>query len=340
MTGELEKKNKVDPNQSYRRELFLKKVTQEHIQVLESMYRDILEPFRNVFVDGAIRKIEALEMEVCLRKWEQDNPKSILAGEHKKMAAIDYWRACHEEDHCLWYGLIEANKDHFPELVPIRDVVLKWSIDYQLNADWCRHRAIETVSIWAKNNFQVTEPQTELSKLQGNKLDFCGNVTLWMHLHEEKTLEYLPSKDFIKWEWNPFFVKRKPYINKIREEISKRISNDPLLSLADKSHTKPLVDSILAKVKVYCDQVKKHYKSNYAIEATTKQEEEKHIKWAVLSQVKKRTFLEIAENFNTDAANVSRRVNEILTLIGLPKREDIQRGHPKNRKNKPRKHTR
>ena len=75
------------------------------------------------------------------------------------------------------------------------------------------------------------------------------------------------------------------------------------------------------------------------VEVDDKPKLQEHIEWAVKHQVGRESLLQIASSTGTDecgvqASTVSRAVENVLSLIGIPKRRDSKRGRTKGSRNR------
>jgi hypothetical protein len=121
----------------------------------------------------------------------------------------------------------------------------------------------------------------------------------------------------------PFLQKRSTYLAYVERKAKEAFAEGSILSILPRNRIRGDVDSILETAKTYCQNLADYYDSKGYKRITLKPEEEKHIEWAVLAQVGGHNYLAIADEYETDAANVRKFVLKYLALINLPIREGL-----------------
>jgi hypothetical protein len=218
----------------------------------------------------------------------------------------------------LWGGILMADEDNYAELIPVRERILKWSLRWHLDTNWCRDAILQTVNEWS------------LGRVKFNEWQFPGYGHRVI-INREYEQRLVPSPLFPP--WRPFDHKKTHYLNELERTIRKTYKNDPILSVLPKSYLESDVKALLQTAREYCKILVKYYESHSYRRIIGRPQEDKHFVWAVQVQILGMSISEVASNYGTDAANVSRRVREILRRIDLPLRKDIVGGRPKGSKN-------
>ena len=328
------------------RRLFLKQIEHSAPQVLKSLYEEIFTPCSK-YLPLDYDKVDALCALNMLRNWEKEKlgPNGSNIGREvwalkgaplppdlafsREMEAERVW--CWDHEDLSWYGLELADKENYPEMVIIRDSLVQWSKPWNLNVAWCLERALSTLSEW------LWQQQDEIPIL------FQWSHANWhrkIEANRNEEVKLLPSEKFPR--WLPFEMRQREYLSSLERDLIEHISQHPIWSLCLsgnlKSHADSLIRLLIKEIREgYCKKVTDLYEGAGYERLTERPQSTKYIEWSVRVQINGASCTEVALEFGTDPAHVSRRVHALLSLIGLPPRSDLLPGRPKGKRDsKPR----
>ena len=135
--------------------------------------------------------------------------------------------------------------------------------------------------------------------------------------------------------YDPLATFRDWYLESVRANVIKTITDDPLLRHGKRSQ-RAFADTILRVVSNYCDEVEKcHENPNFQRRTSNeKRNLARHFEWTIRFQVNLETLARIAESAGVNnPSSVSRAVDNVLSQIGLEKRTDATPGRIQGSRN-------
>jgi hypothetical protein len=216
-------------------------------------------------------------------------------------------------DHLSWEDFMTAGKTSDCEA--FIDRLLAWSQDWQLDADWCREAAYESLL-----RYHRAQPSGSLSNNE-----FHHRFYLPTRPDLDMTL---PPPEGLEEYW-PLFLSRDDYLNQVKDRALAEINAVPLLRLGEISHARAFVKAIVAAAENYCVEVEMHLEKEGYIrpKVSEKRNLPRHLEWAVLYQMEGLGWSRIAELARVNPPAVQKAVIELLRLIDLPQRP-IAKGRP------------
>jgi hypothetical protein len=129
---------------------------------------------------------------------------------------------------------------------------------------------------------------------------------------------------------------RDSYIHTIENIANAQIEAGAVLTNAEPSHRKAFVRSILDKAGDYCDKVTEYWqRETGATFVQCRSNARRDLEWTVLFQIVKKSFSDIAADYDVEVSTVTRAVHGFLAWIGLPERPDSGPGRPPGCKDAP-----
>jgi hypothetical protein len=297
-----------------KREQFLHKVETRAPRVVRSLYDEVFLPYQADLPTSKI--INELDDLALLKTYKKAHPKSRLSGRELENAAYYYWRS-HNEGLSFWHCFLAADKSHHPQLIPIREAIIKWSDYWNLNADWCRDRAIRQLFAWTDEVWETDH--TEWGAMPYGRL---------VEINKQEERRLLPSEDFPR--WMPFEQKLNEYLDQQEQELREYITKHPVMAAMFegylKSHINDLIKRIRDEMRLnYCEKLADYYEEHKYIRISIEPRIDKHMEWTVRVRILCRTSDEVTQTFERIAKEESysenairKAVREILTEIGLP----------------------
>lgn len=203
-----------------------------------------------------------------------------------------------------WDGLQSADRDCHAELVPLRTAIQEWSRKNNLDAEWWRNIGFQTVNAWA--GYGECD------------LEFSWSISEEVEINQGAELALLPFDGFPRWQ--PANARRRDYLSRLRDWARTRIEGEVIFRCASRPCRSDLIYSVEKMGKAYCQEVERYYESHAWTRVKDKRHLVNHIKWAVAFQTQNKSYGQIAESYEKAVPPVKRAADEILELIGLPKR--------------------
>ena len=202
------------------------------------------------------------------------------------------------------------------------DILVHWSRDWRLDADWCREAAYESLMRYYRAGASGSLSSDQFH----HRFDLPTRSGLDMTLDPPEGLE----------EYWPLFLTRDDYLDQVNERALAEIHSVPLLRLGEISHKRAFVRTILAAAENYCVKVEKYLEKEGYVrpKAGEKRNLPLHLKWAVRYQIQELGWSRISELAHVNPSAVQKAVTELLKLIDLPQRS-IAKGRPHGSKDSP-----
>jgi hypothetical protein len=294
--------------------LFFREITKSDYKVIKSLRKDVYIPYRSVFPVYSNSRFDELE-DLSFKTFRKVHPNA-------KWADFEHF--------VQWEGFMEADDDHYPELIPVRNAVINWSQDHNLDANWCRETAVATLDSWAQKNSKFNE--WEISYGTKYRID----------PDEEDRL--MPSPAFPP--YLPFKHSTDEYLIAIEKWARDKIIPTSFLyqlkdsSVGKSADGKEVIDSqIEAEVKsiikiadIYCASVNSFYAQLDYTGINSRPEEAKHLRWTVRSLITGKSYLEIGEEEKVGEETVKKAVQRMLHALELSRKKGRQKGHKDSRR--------
>lgn len=298
-----------------KRYLFLEEITESAYHINVSLRKDIYLPFQTIIPGYYTKQFEELET-FSIEYFKKTHPDSKW-GDHEH---FDTWEA-----------YLASDADHYPELIPVRDAVIKWSRDNNLDADWCREVIVDTLNDWVREDSRGKDDyEFDWQCSPGGKVS--------VHPLEH---EVVPLPDFPR--YFPFIHRSVDhYLREVRQWMEAKIIPKSIWYELKSSWIGSDVGTMLDKyieedlgriceiAKFYALSLENYYKEKGYGTVRTYPEESKHIRWAVQAQINKETiFSSIATSeglLSGGKPNVSYVRREVLKVLGeieLPPRPGL-----------------
>jgi hypothetical protein len=289
---------------------------------------------RSVAVDPPLKKGTAkggIELQICYGEldWPDDYSKRrFLRDEFLKAVAECELGVCEAlyGEPLILFGKLEGNDqtlswENFEMAADptsggaLIGSLVKWSQGWQLDANWCREAAYESLV-----RYHRAQPSGSLSTNQfHHRFDLPTRGDLDMSLTPPEGLE----------EYWPLFLNRDDYLDQVNDQALVEIHSVPILRLGEISHGRAFVKTIVAAAEVYCIEVEQYLEKKGYVrpKAGEKRNLPLHLEWAVLYQLNGLGWSRIAELTGVQPSVVQKAVTELLRLIDLPQRP-IAKGRP------------
>jgi hypothetical protein len=298
-----------------KRYLFFEEITESAYHINASLRNDIYIPFQAVIPGYYTPRFEALET-YSIEYFKKTHPDSKW-GDHEH---FDTWEA-----------YLAADADHYPELIPVRDAVINWSRENNLDADWCREVIVDTLNDWVREDSRGKDDyEFDWQCSPGGRVG--------VHPYENKIV---PLPGFPR--YFPFTHRSVDhYLREVRKWMEAKIIPESVWHKLRSSwigsdvgttldkYIEEDLDRICEIAKFYALSLENYYKKEGYGTVRTYPEESKHIRWAVQAQINKETtFSSIATSeglLSGGKPNVSYVRREVLKVLGeieLPPRPGL-----------------
>jgi hypothetical protein len=218
---------------------------------------------------------------------------------------------------------------------PIQDAVEKWAKRWHLEAEWCQSTAFTTLQLWHDY------PEAMELQLWDNNFPL-DNSTL---IFPEEISSTVPLEGVL-----PFFAHielRSSYELRTQSIIEEQLKSNPFTSKLERCLRQQVVNADMEVVKDYCNWVMEVYDKQKDAQGAKVWERvaersglQRNIQWTIDFQVRGKAALRIARDEETyiprgdqglSHSTVLNVVYDILDLIDLPRRADVQPGRPRSR---------
>lgn len=172
------------------------------------------------------------------------------------------------------------------------DALLQWSKGYNLNADWCRNQAIETLWTWR----DMSRDKRGLSWYRSREDDYKAlqsgqDTEILLRSYSEPPIKAPPGLP----GWRPRIELRQIYLARMRARIDFAFEENPLLSNATDLCKSIFIKSIEVSVKKYCNKVEEYYNALPGWKkCSLKEKLLRNLIWAALYQVGRLEYDNIA----------------------------------------------
>jgi hypothetical protein len=322
------------------RNIFLREIEVAAPAVLSTLYSNVFLPYRSLFPFHK-NLLARLIRRTAMHSFNKTFPSSTLTGAARaKAAKIHYRHAQLTTDASLsfWPALEMADGADCQKLVDLRKAILDWSDQWNLNADWCRDRAVRQMQTgwlqdpdregWVDDGFYLS-------------LRLFGPDSVPVFRNAQEAASFCP-KEFPLWP--AFLMRQRDYLRMLERDLRNAIEKDPAWSWALsrphlKSHVNNLIKVVLEDVRQnHCERVARHYAEKGFERIGKRSRMEDHINWTVRVRVLSQTSDQIATMLETVAREayltingVRKAVRETLIALELPMRPTFRpaRGRPK-----------
>jgi hypothetical protein len=318
-----------------KRELFFDEITRSAYHVNESLRTEVYIPYKSVIPGYCTPRFEELD----------DLAEKHFDALHRSTNHPDYGYLD------KWNDYLMADASHYPELIPVRETVIKWSRKNYLDKDWCREIAVRTLDYWVRDDRKPNDEDDEEQK--SYEWDCPGRRKVNVNPREYKLVplpgfpRYFPFRD----------ESVDHYLQEVRRWMRAKIipqsvwhqlkgswiGSDSAMGARLDKYIEEDLERICEVAEFYARSLEGLYSDKGHGPVPAHPEEAKHIRWAVQAQMyEEATFSSIAKSedllINREMPNVSyvkREVKKVLKEIDLPIREELLKpGRRKGSKDK------
>lgn len=231
----------------------------------------------------------------------------------------DLYRKCYPEfhrlhleiEHTINLALLRSE----PRLASLYEILKEWAKEYNLEADWCYERALEQLFDWC---IPVSDDEDDLYEVRHKG---WGGVSVSLQDNDDSIPPPIGFPSYA-----PGAQSRGDYLEQCKVILETEL-NRPLLVVARTKEKRAFRDSIMEKVEQYCEEVENWFKKNQGwLSAKMKNNLDRNLGWAVKVQIIGITASQISEEEEMDISTVTRAVEDILSLIELPRSLDFKQG--------------
>jgi hypothetical protein len=195
--GEMEPQDNIISKENARN-IFLNTIKKEMPEILHTLYNNVYPIYRQLIIEiEEAKKVQTNYISRLNKYKNKKNEFTILAWNDKDIEdAINHY-------------INELTDEFYPDLIPLKDELIKWAERYNINCSWILETAIETMGHWYR-----------LSPYVGNKIyeewQYRG-VVFW-------GLD-LPLFEFPeKFKWDIAFETEKQFKEKVRTKFNEYLN--------------------------------------------------------------------------------------------------------------------
>jgi hypothetical protein len=298
------------------RVFFLQEIEESKPEILQSLYDEVYTPFRSCFPydEDRLEKIEE-----CLRlKWYEECLKKTTDQSKIRRLSMPFISKLHKAYY--WTIFEAANDKYHPELIPLREAVRQWSKKQNLDADWCRAIALDSMR-WF-DDAKKLRWFDDAKKLRW-QITRSGRA----YIEHQVEMSFLPCPNFPA--WSPFWQRKSDYLERLKDKVTESVnaffSTHPLFAgLPEKIKQRTMKD-IYREGEIYCSKLFDYYQRKGYTQIKLSRDEERKIRWTVLAQVGTNPlmFSQIARKYRIATNHVSENVKDCLKEIDLPARDNL-----------------
>lgn len=206
-------------------------------------------------------------------------------------------------------------------IIGLRNAIIAWSEQWNLNAPWCIQAALLTLGDWQRNPILRERLLCTIAGLNFLTVN-SGSLPR-------------PPRCFRLPHWDATSTSLAEYLGVAEKQLMETRTECPYLTPSQWQAIKLAHDGAAF---AYCDAVLAVYlnakdASGNPTWKRTEQRKEivRNLRWAVEAQVLGKALLDIAAGYEDnrhDVSTVSRGIDDVLRLIELPKNPAISRGRP------------
>lgn len=298
------------------RVFFLQEIEESKPEVLQSLYDEVYTPFRSCFPYDE-DKLEKIEEGLRLKWYEECLKKTTDQNKIRRLSMPFFSKL---QNAYYWTVFEAANDKYHPELIPLREAVRRWAKKQNLDADWCRAIALDSMRWFDdanKHRWFDDEKKLRWQITRSGKSDID-------HLVERS---FLPCPNFPA--WSPFWQRKSDYLAKLKGRVTESIdvffSAHPHFAGLPEKVKQKIMNEIYGQGVIYCNKLFDYYQGKGYSQIKLSREEERKIKWTVLAQVGTNPlmFRQIASKYRIGANHVSEAVQECLQEMDLPPRDNL-----------------
>lgn len=134
--GEMEPQDNIISKENARN-IFLNTIKKEMPEILHTLYNNVYPIYKQLIIEIEEAKKTQTNYISRLNKYKnKKNEFTILAWDDRNI-----------EDTISYY-INELTDEFYPDLIPLRDELIKWAERYNINCSWILETAIETMRYW------------------------------------------------------------------------------------------------------------------------------------------------------------------------------------------------
>ena len=334
--GEFDTYKPSHRKQNVIRYLFLEAIQTSKPQIIQSLFDNVFTPFKSQLpiFSRKVQELEDYARENLVQEWIRKNPER----EAELTEFFEEIVICREfdprwQENLYWRIYEVANEQCHPELIPIREAIVQWSIDNNLNSNW-----FKSVTMWTLNGWRTEMP------IEREMEWFWQMGAFKFEINKAEEMRLLPSPDFPLWQ--PFAKRKALYMETLEKSVREIYATHPILNFLPKGNVKACVDALKNVAKNYCARVEKYYKENgyeHYRKNPLSRKQKRNIKWTVQVYVAnrpeeaKKKIDEIVEYEKVQEKTVKESIKAMLKTLGLPLEPIFhsEPGRPPNSKDSP-----
>jgi len=227
---------------------------------------------------------------------------------------------------------------------PLYETLLKWSQDWNLDADWCRDYAVASLCVWLSDRWSRWD-ETLLSLRQGvsevlsDKLWYAyvdtslptdesitksksliDNISSAPHFHFSWR-----EIDFQTPRWNPIMSYRDDWVRNSEAEfityLTRRKESGSSVPVGTLKRFRAARDEYLRQIERKAPRV--------GLVKTPRRWANEHLIWTARFQVQKWPLSKIEKTYSKPRKTIADGISRTLNFIGLKRRPDLRHGMPK-----------
>jgi len=245
------------------------------------------ELHRRVFPIYQVLRLELEDLPEKIKHWRQKCGERVLIAKHER--------------DLRWSTIKQAEGDFYPDLLALKNALLRWAAGFYLEDDWVLDTAVDTLNLW----HWVLNHQGELD----------GDTLCWDYPSEGfwpgKPPVFEPSK---KAGWKTLLETKTAYKKRIMEEIKQELEK-------------------------YLDMVERQAEEAGITGKVKEKEALEHFEWLVKYQIKRYDYVDIAREYykrdditsdSSETKAVKQGIGRTAKFIGLTLRPGKAGRPPKN----------